>query len=290
VTAFRNPTSRRPQGDGQDSGPVVVAPGGRHVALFAGASTGHERHTDHVFERATGKLVFSRARSSYFDDGIPAVFSPTGDRVLFPNGTQYRFKGTDPADVWDTATGKSVGKVGVLNIMSAASFSPGGTQLVVASPENTGDGMGHLTVTGWDTKTWKMSGEYLFPQGRGVAALAATNARSAVVVANGVVALDLPGGRVGETIDDVVHWPGQSVRYGPLALSPDGKKLAAGVPTTTPGVYAVRVYDWRQARPLHTFTGHTGHVTALAFSADGKLLASGSDDTTVVVWNVAGKE
>ena len=66
-----------------------------------------------------------------------------------------------------------------------------------------------------------------------------------------------------------------------VALSPDGKLLAAG---TANG--EVRLWQMENRRLLHTCKGHTDWVRSIAFSADGKLLASGSHDRTIRLWDV----
>jgi WD40 repeat protein/transcriptional regulator with XRE-family HTH domain len=66
-----------------------------------------------------------------------------------------------------------------------------------------------------------------------------------------------------------------------VALSPDGKLLAAG---TADG--QVRIWQMENRRLLHTCKGHTDWVRSVAFSADGKILASGSHDRTIRLWDV----
>jgi WD40 repeat protein len=66
-----------------------------------------------------------------------------------------------------------------------------------------------------------------------------------------------------------------------LALSPDGRVLAAGA---ADGSIELRWLSGNERRLLSP--GHTSAVTALAFSTDGKRLASGSSDTSVLVWSV----
>ena len=66
-----------------------------------------------------------------------------------------------------------------------------------------------------------------------------------------------------------------------VALSPDGKLLAAG---TANG--EVRIWQMENRRLLHTCKGHTDWVRSIAFSTDGKILASGSHDRTIRLWDV----
>ena len=67
-----------------------------------------------------------------------------------------------------------------------------------------------------------------------------------------------------------------------LALSPDGRTLAAG---TWLGVIELR--DAATGALRATLSGHVRQVTGLAFSPDGRLLASVGHDGTVQLWDVA---
>jgi WD40 repeat protein len=59
--------------------------------------------------------------------------------------------------------------------------------------------------------------------------------------------------------------------------------------------YAVKLWkatgqEDAKTRPILTFVGHNGSITALAFSPDGKRLATASEDKTVKVWSLNGTE
>lgn len=67
-----------------------------------------------------------------------------------------------------------------------------------------------------------------------------------------------------------------------LALSPDGKLLAAG------GAEPVaRVWSVNEKKLVATIEGHRGWVLGVAFSRDGKLLATASADSSAGIWDVA---
>lgn len=74
-----------------------------------------------------------------------------------------------------------------------------------------------------------------------------------------------------------------------LALSPDGKKLAAGGCDR-----AIRVWDISggaaAAKLEQTIENHADWVLGVAFTADGKFLLSGSRDKTAKVWDLKAKE
>ncbi len=73
---------------------------------------------------------------------------------------------------------------------------------------------------------------------------------------------------------------GESATVDAVALSPDGRALAAGGQDR-----AVHVWDTADGRQLAVLRGFSGPVRAVAFSPDGTLLAAGSTDRTIRLWN-----
>ncbi len=76
-------------------------------------------------------------------------------------------------------------------------------------------------------------------------------------------------------------------RLEPLALSPDGRMLAAGTSNGTVRIWTLFGQDSQERASLKA---HRGSVSALAFSPDGKLLASSGWDGAIHVWNVSGEQ
>ena len=69
-----------------------------------------------------------------------------------------------------------------------------------------------------------------------------------------------------------LKWPKQTVES--LAISPDGKRLAAG--SGTGAGTRVRVWDAETGKELYMFGGLSGEAFCLGFSPDGKRLAVGT--------------
>jgi RNA polymerase sigma factor (sigma-70 family) len=74
-----------------------------------------------------------------------------------------------------------------------------------------------------------------------------------------------------------------------VALSPDGKTLAAGCQDAA-GSFSVRLWDIATGKHLRQLQGHRGEVKRAAFSPDGKRLATGGADGALRVWDVATGE
>ncbi|KAK1926929.1 putative general transcriptional repressor [Papiliotrema laurentii] len=68
-----------------------------------------------------------------------------------------------------------------------------------------------------------------------------------------------------------------------VALSPDGKLVAAGSLDTM-----VRVWNVQTGQQVERLKGHKDSVYSVAFSPDGKCLVSGSLDRTLRVWDLTG--
>lgn len=73
-----------------------------------------------------------------------------------------------------------------------------------------------------------------------------------------------------------------------LALSPDGRLLAAGTrqPRVWSGPSEIRLWSVDRHRELPPLQGHTGPVLSLAFAPDSARLASGGWDHQVRLWDV----
>jgi WD40 repeat protein len=79
------------------------------------------------------------------------------------------------------------------------------------------------------------------------------------------------------------YLPGHPRGISSIALSPDGKVLAAGTVDKT-----IILWDVTSGQPIgQPLTGHDSQVISLAFSPDGRMLVSGSNDPVFRLWDVS---
>lgn len=136
------------------------------------------------------------------------------------------------------------------------------------------------------TKVKNKDGEEEKPTGaahRGLVESVAITPDAKLVISGGfqeIVVWDRESGQIIRKVD------GLSDRVTCLAVSPDGKLLAAGggAPTLEG---EVRIYELPQLKRVADLpTAHSDTVYGLSFSPDGKLLASAGADKFVRVWEV----
>jgi WD40 repeat protein len=87
--------------------------------------------------------------------------------------------------------------------------------------------------------------------------------------------------------------PGDPGKIYAMALSPDGKWLAAGGWThwnCKGRCGEIRLYDFASGKLVALLKGHENVVYGLAFSPDGQRLISGSFDNSAIIWDVAARQ
>ena len=234
----------------------------------------------HVWDPATGKFWCRISEPPVGTD--QADFSPDG-KVLVVKHVDHVIR------LWDTTTGKmrcSLPRFGTTRFPHPHAFSADGR--VVATAPGSQD---KSVIRLWDTGTGKELGELAWEDTTRPTCLAFSPTGKYLVAAHTSRDPLEPGGGsdgIGLRLWDLAarrelrrfHTPPAEIRT--LAISPDGKTLAAGANDT------VLLWELASGQARGRFPGHQEWVWSLAFSPSGRLLASGSWDHTALVWDVTG--
>jgi WD40 repeat protein/serine/threonine protein kinase len=242
---------------------------------------------------------------------LSVAFAPAG-RLLASAGADRVIKTWDPQQKMSVQTLR-----GHLDAVNAVAFAPLGRTLASASD----DGTVKLwdSTTGEARTTFKGHGKPVLSLAfsRDAATLASGSADQTIKLWDFPPRADRPPFRVdlggepgkppitvwtsdGRTLATVSHhdkivrlWDlaseterlflqGFAAQLDSLAISSDGRTLAAGADDLT-----IRFYEMANARLRQTLKVHVGRITCLSFSPDSKLLVSGGADAMVRFWDVA---
>lgn len=198
--------------------------------------------------------------------------------ALSPDGKHAASAGWDGIRYWDLTNGRQIRMFGQnKNGYWSVSFSPDGRRVIA----------GGNKVYLFDVNTGKilheMSGHTQVVWG-------------ALITADGKQALSGAWDRSIRVWDTATSkqiraFQGVNDNVRCMALSPNGKLLAAGHFAAEKGPGTVRLWDVEKGTEIRTMKGHELEITGIAFSADGQFLVSSSYDKTLRIWRVAdGKE
>ena len=99
---------------------------------------------------------------------------------------------------------------------------------------------------------------------------------------------DTETGRIVQTIRGEIG-EGDPGKIYALALSRDGRFLAAAGRGLSAEGEAIRLYDFQSGTLIGLLKGHQEAILSLDFSPDGDRLVSGSTDDTAIIWDVRAK-
>jgi WD40 repeat protein/class 3 adenylate cyclase len=225
-------------------------------------------------ERDASIASKNRVSSAVSPDGRLAVMS---DLTTNPAGDKFRLH------LVDTATFTVVGDP--LQALPSEwptrlSFSPDGKYIAAVTDQYlSGAGLSSPIALVWDVaEGGKPVVQYPFSAEnfqRDVAFLPDSK-RILVAGADGTAIVDIASGAKVGQIDGA---------HPPIAISPDGKTLAAATDVRRGDV--IGLFDPTSGERGTVLAGHRERLLRLAFNPNGTQLASGADDGLVIVWDVA---
>jgi WD40 repeat protein len=269
-----------------------------------------------LWDARAGAQVMYRGHDSWVRG---ASFAPSGRLIATTKGGNY---GTPTLDLWDPETGRRTRRVdGVTGFYAGVSFSPDGRRLAVAGADgvvrlldpDTGaelaalrghrgqlrclafEPAGRWIATSCDDGLVRMfdpgTGECLRSlDGHGGPVCGLAISRDGRVIASAearglILVRDVEDGRVRWRLDR----PGATIDprrdSSPLALSPDGSRLASIGWDDATRSGEVRAWELQAGRLAFAARGHSGIIHALVFSPEGERIFSASDDKTIRIWD-----
>jgi WD40 repeat protein len=225
-----------------------------------------------------------RLKLSGTSDWVTSLAFSPGGKTLAATGTEKlatnRYAGV--ALLWELPSGALIGKLlgeEFANPTRCAAFSPDGKTLAVGNARN------FLTqktkVTLWDIASQKTKSTCEVPM-NGVNSLAWLPDGASIIVAG----WDKDGD---EKAGAIVRWTLAPSEIKPcvvgavfpifsVAVSPDGKALAAGGGNIYQELTQLGLWDLKTGNEVAVLQSHEGSVHAVAFSPDGRILASAGGD------------
>jgi WD40 repeat protein len=261
----------------------LLSPDGRSVVVGTDGGSGAR-----VVDLATEQEQFALDLLN-LGNGLSAAYSADGKTLAAAGRVLINPNWTQGVRVWDVAAGRELATLKpkadrVQQI--AVGVSADGKAVLTAANGYGGPGGQTTELTLWDAATGKERWTKTYPRGTTHLAFAPDGEW---VVGAGQAGVHLYDAATGAELRQF-EAPGP-MQVQCLALSPDGRTLAAGGRASNPqdGTGPVRLWEVATGKVRAEYAGHRRGVMALAFSPDGRALASGSEDTTVLLWDLTGK-
>jgi RNA polymerase sigma factor (sigma-70 family) len=242
------------------------------------------RQTARALVKAIEKTLFGEERSfkGHGQGGIGGDLGTWVTRVaITPDGKHAVSAGFDALRLWDLKTGAQVRVFGESTQgYWALAFSKDGKRLIAANG-------GARAAPVFDVNTGRLLKKLAGHTAEVWGAALTADGKTAVTGAwdQSIRVWDVDAGKETRQFKDV------SGHVRCLALSPNGKLVAAGHFAQLNGPGTVRLWDMDTGKEIKALEGNAQEVSSVGFSSDSKTIVSSGFDKTIRLWDVkTGKE
>jgi len=210
------------------------------------------------------------------------AFSPTGNRLAW--GGQGEPNGAATVTLWDVDARQVVATLLQPAEATGLAFSPDGKLLATFNADPT-FGVTNATVNVWEVDSGRLLREFQaarMQHGSAIVRFAPDGNRIAVGEATGWIRL--LDWRTGS--EQTIPPPAETIGVLALALSPDGRLLAASHQSSDFGIW---LWDTTTLAPAGKLEGQRRPILDLVFMPGSERLISASEDQTIRTWNVGEK-
>jgi RNA polymerase sigma factor (sigma-70 family) len=253
---------------------LLLSPDGQIVAMptVRAFSQPKSRTTVTLWQTSTRKqLCQLDVSGDGWVSGSGAAFSLDSKILAIPKGGHDR-----ELELWETATGKSLGQISAAGRMSNPIFCPDGATVAAIVSDTSVRNATVYRLHFWSTTTRQAVRALVLPSPAFRTLAFAPDGR-VLAVETGKDAFSLIDAATGK---ERRRFTGVSVSS--VAFSPDGRLLAGAAESDR----SVRLWEIRTAKEIGRFQGHQGSLSTVVFTPDGEKLISGNWDTTALVWDV----
>jgi WD40 repeat protein len=247
---------------------VAISPDGQTLA------SGSFDKTIKIWDLRSGEL--RRTLQGHSESVDSVAISPDG-QTLASGSLDKTIK------IWDLRSGELRRTLqGHSDWVSSVTISPDGRTLASGSEDK--------TIKIWDISSGKLRRTVTVDGYPIASVIISSDGKTLVSYGSDIKIWDLGSGKLHRTFTPPEEAPRKFTKFSSVAISPDGKTLAAGTVEEKLRGKVIKIWDISSGKLHRTLTAHSDWVHSIAISPDGRTLVSGSRDSTIKIWDLRSGE